>query len=102
LTVAGRTGEAMSYNRGNVVSESSLFVSADVMRRLNYLADKRQKDVNEVLAEAVGLEEEYVNVKINGGKMLIVNNGQLEELIPPQVESRIPSQRDSSERRPRM
>jgi hypothetical protein len=92
----------MSYHRGSVVSESSLFVTADVMRRLNYLADKRQKDVHEVLAEAVGLEEEYVNVKSNGGKMLIVHNGQLEELIPPQVGSRIPPQRDPGERRPRM
>ena len=84
------------------MSESSLFVTSDVMRRLNYLADKRQKDVTEVLAEAVGLEEEYVNVKINGGKMLIAQNGRLEELIPPQVGSRVPLQRDPGDRRSRM
>jgi hypothetical protein len=92
----------MGYNGGNVVSESPLFVSSDVMRRLNYLADKRQKDVTEVLAEAVGLEEEYVNVRNNGGKMLIAQNGRLEELIPPRIGSRIPPQRDAGDPRSRM
>jgi hypothetical protein len=72
------------------------------MRRLNYLADKRQKDVTEVLAEAVGLEEEYVNVKNNGGKMLIAQNGRLEELIPPQAGPRVPLPRDPGDRRSSM
>jgi len=92
----------MGYHGGNVVSESTLFVSSDVMHKLNYLADMRKKEVSEVLAEAIGLEEEYVNVRNNGGKMLIAQNGRLEELIPPKVDSRVPSPRTSGERRSRM
>jgi hypothetical protein len=92
----------MSYNRGNVVSENSLFVPSDIASRLDRLARIRGKEVTDVLAEAVGLEEEYVNANDNGGRMLIAQNGRLEELIPPQVGSRIPSQRASGERRSRM
>lgn len=66
------------------MSDSTLQVSADMLHRLNYLANIRRKDVSEVLAEAVGLEEEFVQARSSGGRMLIAKNGSFEELIPPQ------------------
>jgi hypothetical protein len=91
--------KGMGDSGGNAVIAGSLNISPEIMRRLSYLADIRDKDISEVLAEAVGLEEEFVNAIRSGGKMLIAHNGTIEELIPPQ---RIPSQPGPSERRPRM
>ena len=72
------------------------------MRRLSYLADVRHKDMSEVLAEAVGLEEEFVNAKRSGGKMLIARNGTIEELIPPQGGAHVPAQPTPTDRDTRM
>jgi hypothetical protein len=81
------------------VIDGTLNISPEVMNRLRYLAGIRKKDINEVLAEAVGLEEEFVNATRYGGKMLIAHNGTIEELIPP---PRIPSQSGPDDPRHRM
>jgi len=57
-------------------------LSDEVMNRLEKLAAERGTDVSGVLAEAIGLQEAYVQTKRHGGRVLIEDHGKISELSP--------------------
>jgi hypothetical protein len=61
---------------------TTIELSDEVMQRLGKLAAERGTDVSGVLAEAIGLQEAYVQTKQRGGRILIDDHGKISELSP--------------------
>lgn len=61
---------------------SSIAVTAEVWSKLENLAHARRTDVPGVIAEAIGLEEAFVQAQETGSRMLIEKNGRVQELVP--------------------
>jgi predicted transcriptional regulator len=70
---------------GKAAGMTTIEVSDDVMRRLQVLAAARNTDVPGVLAEAIGLQEAYVQAKQRGGRVLVEDQGKVAELAPGQT-----------------
>lgn len=61
---------------------TTIELSDEVMRRLRDLATARGTNVAGVLAEAIGLQEAFVQTKRRGGRVLIEDQGKISELSP--------------------
>jgi hypothetical protein len=61
---------------------SSISVTAEIWSRLEDLADARKTDVVGVIAEAIGLEEAFVQAQKTGSRILIEKHGRVQELVP--------------------
>ena len=61
---------------------TTIELSDEVMHTLERLAAARDTDVPGVLAEAIGLQEAYVQATRRGGRILIDDHGRISELSP--------------------
>lgn len=57
-------------------------VSAEVLERLQAIADGKGVELERVLADALGLEMTYAQIKSDGGRLLVEKAGHVEELTP--------------------
>jgi predicted transcriptional regulator len=59
-------------------------VSEEVMATLRKLAAARRTDIPGILAEAIGLEQAYVDALLSGSRLLVEKRGRVDELVVPE------------------
>jgi hypothetical protein len=62
---------------------SSITVTPEVLSKLRDLADERRTDVAGVVAEAIALEETFVQAQRTRSRVLIEKRGRVQEIVLP-------------------
>jgi metal-responsive CopG/Arc/MetJ family transcriptional regulator len=57
--------------------------SKDAYEELEEIAEKRNKNVSDVVREAIGFEKWYQDVVEGGGHVLVKRDGRLQEIVRP-------------------
>jgi hypothetical protein len=65
------------------IGVSSIPVTAEIWLKLKELAHERKTDIAGVLAEAIGLEETFVQAQRTRSRMLIEKHGRVQEVVLP-------------------
>jgi DNA-binding ferritin-like protein (Dps family) len=66
------------------MADLSMTISGEALDILDRLASAKNKTVNEVLGDAVALEQFVAEVKVGGGRLFVMDqNGKLREVALP-------------------
>jgi len=64
----------------------TITVSEEVMTTLRKLAAARKTDIPGILAEAIGLEQVFVDALLSGSRLLVEKRGRVDELVVPDLQ----------------